>query len=527
MGDPLPDDSVIMDDSPSVPGKRSLAGDSDDSAPKLSKVSGSAPPLVVTSGQSVQPSSLDEMVYVTFHIQEKSGARVFNNPKRISDAIVQGPFAKYFQSGEPEVKGSGKTLAVKLCERDLHKIVPPMENLETLGQWAVKCRRVRDLDDEKFVFGTVGPIDRDLDSDVFLQSLSIIQFNRDHPLEKCEVVEAYRLPAKFPRPDDPVKSEQIRLRFRGPLPVRIQCCGMSYQVSPYHFPVWRCFTCQRFGHGSATCRNSVRCTMCSGLHKFRAPDGSRCDRLPFCYLCQGAHRPVSHLCPVFRDATDIHKKGVAEGIPRREVNDRLRALPSQYRAGARSSVANAPSASAGAPSSVAPRGQPPPLRGWSRPPPRPPSVAPVTPVSNRYSPLCPAAGSGDVGDVDVSAPVGRLPVTSVPSSYADVVVHTPRSPRPRLLRASRPPPRSAVDWAIEEEIVEVPDQEESGPVPPSPLRRPSLRRGASVRSSPPDFDFSQLIHILLDALSSYLAGVSPQDICEQLMPRILGILPSS
>ena len=471
--------------------------------------------------------------HVTFHIQEQSGARVFNNPKHITDAIVKSHFAKYFTSGDPEVKGAGRTLAITLRECDLEKLSKPMEQLNTFGPWKVKCRRVGPVDTSLYTFGIVGPIDLAISTEVFFSSLNIMELNKERPLDPCEIMDVYRLPSKFPGPNEPPKSQTIRIRFKGPLPVRVKCDGMSLQVREYHFPVWRCFICTQFGHGSATCRNSVRCTMCSGNHRFRAEDGSRCEKPPFCYLCLGNHRPTSHACPLYHKALDIHKKGIANNTPRSEVNRQLRGLPLTFRQELRtayqSNVQAAPPPQAATPSRTF---LSPSLKAKSMS--RLPSGIPGIQTSNRFTLLTPRDIEEEAQD---SIPQHHLSVSTHPSSYAAAVVHHP--PPSRRRSPPHPRPRSTshqtVDWSAEEELVEINSQEEPTVTSPHPSpnhdSHPRVVYGSSRPHSPatptaPTLDLTSLLRIIFDAISAYLQGVPPHDICEQLLPRILGLLPS-
>ena len=95
MADPLPADESEMDDSPyPIPKRaRSPSGSHSDSGELVSDHHHANHKQTKIHRKDSQPS---QPSYVTFHIQEQSGARVFNNPKHITDAIVKSHFAKYF-----------------------------------------------------------------------------------------------------------------------------------------------------------------------------------------------------------------------------------------------------------------------------------------------------------------------------------------------------------------------------------------------------------------------------------------------
>ena len=64
----------------------------------------------------------------------------------------------------------------------------------------------------------------------------------------------------------------------------------------------RCFKCQRFGHGSSTCRQDARCSKCG-----QAPhDGSDCSAPKLCLSCGSSdHLVSSSQCPVWKEEKSI------------------------------------------------------------------------------------------------------------------------------------------------------------------------------------------------------------------------------
>lgn len=94
--------------------------------------------------------------------------------------------------------------------------------------------------------------------------------------------------------------------------------GVSFRVSEYCFPALHCYQRHQYGHSSATCRSPVRCFMCGVHHCIKGEDGTR-DRDPFCYLCLGVHRAVSHTCPIYHLADKINSKGCQNGTPRQDI----------------------------------------------------------------------------------------------------------------------------------------------------------------------------------------------------------------
>ena len=55
----------------------------------------------------------------------------------------------------------------------------------------------------------------------------------------------------------------------------------------------RCFKCQRFGHGSRTCKGDTRCANCGQV----GHNSSDCHEQPKCCNCSGTHSASSKECP--------------------------------------------------------------------------------------------------------------------------------------------------------------------------------------------------------------------------------------
>ena len=82
----------------------------------------------------------------------------------------------------------------------------------------------------------------------------------------------------------------------------------------------RCYKCQRFGHGSSTCRQTARCHKCG-----EAPhDGSDCTAPQLCLSCGSSdHLVSSSQCPVWKEEKGIcelkAKSGLSYPEARRQV----------------------------------------------------------------------------------------------------------------------------------------------------------------------------------------------------------------
>ncbi|XP_046559506.1 uncharacterized protein LOC124268557 [Haliotis rubra] len=65
----------------------------------------------------------------------------------------------------------------------------------------------------------------------------------------------------------------------------------------------RCYSCQKFGHGSKSCRNAAACHRCGGA----CEDGKSCTNPPSCVNCSGSHPSSSKECPTWKFQSKISR----------------------------------------------------------------------------------------------------------------------------------------------------------------------------------------------------------------------------
>ena len=82
----------------------------------------------------------------------------------------------------------------------------------------------------------------------------------------------------------------------------------------------RCFNCQSFGHGKATCREPERCVKCSRF----GHSSFQCENDAHCSNCDGDHMASSKDCPLFKKEKEIQKikseNNISYGEARRLYN---------------------------------------------------------------------------------------------------------------------------------------------------------------------------------------------------------------
>nr|KAG5689681.1 hypothetical protein BaRGS_006306 [Batillaria attramentaria] len=72
----------------------------------------------------------------------------------------------------------------------------------------------------------------------------------------------------------------------------------------------RCFKCQRFGHGQASCRNDPTCAKCGG----KDHDDKDCSSSPACINCKGSHPSSSKDCPKWKEECTIQRIRVEQKV---------------------------------------------------------------------------------------------------------------------------------------------------------------------------------------------------------------------
>ena len=259
-----------------------------------------------------QPSD-QEYTKASFLLRAVSGARVFNNPSKVSHALLNSAFGKYIIEGEIRSLGNGSALILAVWEHLLPKVPDLQRGTFHLGEWEVTCRRAeRDCGD--YQYARVGPLAAEAD---------LVEV-RDHfrTLDGGEVVELAWIPAHHP--PRTTTGKWLRLKVRGTLPTKVSISQMVFWPIPYLLPLLRCPGCQKIGHSINTCRSSVRCSRCSGPHPYKQNNTTNCTRPYHCFQCGGAHGPRSAYCPYNRHAQQVYADMVRDKKPLYAINKQLR-----------------------------------------------------------------------------------------------------------------------------------------------------------------------------------------------------------
>ena len=117
------------------------------------------------------------------------------------------------------------------------------------------------------------------------------------------------------------QSDMLILTFGNTtLPKSIKIGYMSVVVRQYIPNPLRCFKCQRFGHGTNSCRGTEICAKCGkGDHS----DNLCIEQKPSCINCKGEHSASDRNCPKYLEQKSILRIKFSEGVSFPEAKKRF------------------------------------------------------------------------------------------------------------------------------------------------------------------------------------------------------------
>lgn len=227
------------------------------------------------------------------------------------------------------------------------------------------------------------------------------------------------------RDDKQIPTKHIIITFgNSNLPDSIETGYCKLRVRPYIPNPRRCFKCQRFGHGSQSCRGRATCAKCASKEHL----SESCTSAARCANCEGDHPAYSRSCPSWKKEKEIIELKVKFNLSFQEARKRFslhnQSSPSYAdvsRRGAaphlpaparvtRSVTAVAPSAP---PAGVACAAPPPPKEGQQTPEPAGPKAAAsaVRPEAAANVPAvqAPSTTSEEVMDTNSTTPASQTP----------------------------------------------------------------------------------------------------------------------
>ncbi|KAM7298056.1 hypothetical protein ISCGN_018685 [Ixodes scapularis] len=117
-----------------------------------------------------------------------------------------------------------------------------------------------------------------------------------------------------------VKTKHLILTFeRHTLPALVKAGYLNCRVRPYVPNPQRCFRCQRFGHGSRSCRGRETCAKCASYNHV----ADVCEGSVACANCKGPHPAYSRSCPLWRQEKEILTLRAKENLSYPEAKQRF------------------------------------------------------------------------------------------------------------------------------------------------------------------------------------------------------------
>lgn len=112
---------------------------------------------------------------------------------------------------------------------------------------------------------------------------------------------------------------KVSIECKTALPQRVFFQSVSLPVRPYITPPTRCFGCQRYSHGSVSCRRQPVCARCgSKKHQVTECESDEIN----CIMCGGPHYASSIKCPYYKAALAIAAK-LQDRVISREMGAKL------------------------------------------------------------------------------------------------------------------------------------------------------------------------------------------------------------
>jgi hypothetical protein len=115
------------------------------------------------------------------------------------------------------------------------------------------------------------------------------------------------------------------------LPSRVAMDYLSFRLRPYVAQPLRCFTCQRFGHVSNTCRSkTITCPTCAGKHAYNACPNKN---TPKCSNCGEGHSAAYRKCRAFEEVQQTLKVAATQKISYRDALVKVKLAPAAVEVG--------------------------------------------------------------------------------------------------------------------------------------------------------------------------------------------------
>ena len=231
-------------------------------------------------------------------IRSMTGENIFNHPKVTQNVIDKSVFFPHLIGPKVIVPGTGS--CIKLFVKDVNKFdLPNIKHLHSSFPHEVRC--TTPIRSQNIYSGVITNISPDYPLEEIKKNLVTTEGNQSNVL---------KVSAQFSRIDGESKrNSRVRIDFDGPIPKRVSLGYTSYHVSLFVPQPLRCYKCQRYGHGTGSCRYSARCRVCGEHYDKHHKEYERCTRSKKCIHCKSFEHTTGHShCPTYKKAHDIEYK---------------------------------------------------------------------------------------------------------------------------------------------------------------------------------------------------------------------------
>lgn len=235
-----------------------------------------------------------------FHVlhseQQEKSARV------ISPFLMSKCLAEKLGPGYKATKMASGDLLLEICSKCQHD---KLTTLEKIGDIPITVTQHKSMNTVRGVVSDDDLID--------LSEVELLEGWKEH-----NVIDVKRI--KIRRDDKEIPTKHLILTFGSSrLPEYIETGYIKIRVRPYIPNPRRCFKCQRYGHGSLSCRGRLTCAKC-GDHDHPADD---CNNELHCANCDGGHPSYSRSCPAWKKEKEIITLKIKENISFKEARKRF------------------------------------------------------------------------------------------------------------------------------------------------------------------------------------------------------------
>lgn len=247
----------------------------------------------------------------------------FNKSTKLSD-LINGPKFVVVKRNEEDETATLKFVNPFLIQKAIEQQAGSVKSIQRVRDGTILLETVSKVQAEKlYKLKSLGP---DIKVSVYehprlntsrgvVSCFDFTFMTDDEILEGLQdqhVVAIKRFTRRIPNCTKPVNTASAILTFNMPhLPEKVHLAFQTSNVRPFIPAPLRCYKCQKYGHGSFTCRQSEACGKCAQPSHGEA---AVCPNAPSCANCNESHPAWSRSCPVYVKEAEIQRIKTVEKI---------------------------------------------------------------------------------------------------------------------------------------------------------------------------------------------------------------------